>query len=329
MDYQALAEKALKDECPTREECRAVLEASDEAVPELVHAAWRVRKARSGRKVHLHMLVNAKSGLCEEDCHYCSQSSISKAPIEQYPLFSTRELIDGARRAMESGALRYCIVISGRGPRPLEMERITDAVKTIKKQTPLSICCSLGLLTPEDARTLKAAGVDRINHNLNTSERFYGSICSTHTYGDRIATLDNARAAGIELCSGGIVGMGESGEDIIDMAMALREVRPESIPVNFLTPIEETPLAPRMTPRPLDCLRILCLFRFLHPRSELRIAGGRERGLRTLQSQALYVADSIFVDGYLTTPGQTPGEARQMIEDLGFEIVEPAKSPTR
>ncbi|MBI3995309.1 MAG: biotin synthase BioB, partial [Nitrospirae bacterium] len=225
MPYQFLADKALRGECPTRGEARTVLNASDEQLPELIQAASRVRFANSGRRVKLHMLINAKSGLCEEDCHYCSQSRVSKADIDQYPLLSKDEILEGARRAVAAKALRYCIVISGRGPRPKEMAAIADAVRTIKKETPLSLCCSLGLLTPEDAKTLKDAGVDRVNHNLNTSEGFHKEICTTHTYRNRIETLDHARAAGLELCSGGIVGMGESDDDLIDMAFALREIR--------------------------------------------------------------------------------------------------------
>jgi biotin synthase len=324
MPYQSFADKALRGDCLTRDEARSVLDAPDSRLPDLIQAAWRVRKANSGNRVKLHMLINAKSGLCEEDCHYCSQSRISKADIEQYPLLSKEEILDGAKRALDSGALRYCIVISGRGPRPREMDNITEAVRTIKRETPLSICCSLGLLTRGDADALKAAGVDRVNHNLNTSESYYPSICSTHTYADRKETLENSRAAGLELCSGGIIGMGESKEDLIDLAFALRDLRPDSIPVNFLNPIEGTPLGPQAPPSPQDCLRVLCLFRFLHPKTEIRIAGGREKNLRSLQAQALYVGDSIFVDGYLTTPGQKPDEAWQMIADMGFEIEKPA-----
>ena len=320
MSYQVLADKALRHECLTRDEARMVLNTPDHELPDLIQAAWRVRQANSGRKVKLHMLINAKSGLCEEDCHYCSQSRISKSEIDQYPLLSKAEILDGARRAVAAGAVRYCIVISGRGPRLGEMAEIVEAVREIKRQTPLSLCCSLGLLSPEDAAALKAAGVDRVNHNINTSERYHPEICTTHTYQDRIETLKQAREAGLELCSGGIIGMGETDEDIIDLAMALREIKPDSIPVNFLHPIEGTPLGSCLPPSPTKCLKALCLFRFLHPTTEIRIAAGRERNLRTLQSQALYVGDSIFVGGYLTTPGQKPEEAWQMISDMGFEI---------
>jgi biotin synthase len=322
MEFHILADKALRGECLTRDEARTVLKASDEQLPDLIQAAWRVRFANSGRRVKLHMLINAKSGLCEEDCHYCSQSRTSTAEIDSYPLLSEKEILDGARRAVAAKALRYCIVISGRGPRPKEMVQIASAIRTIKQETPLSLCCSLGLLTPEDAKTLKAAGVDRVNHNLNTSEPFYKEICSTHTYRDRIETLENAREAGLELCSGGIVGMGESDEDLIELALALREIRPDSIPINFLHPVEGTLLGSQTPPSPTRGLKVLCLFRFLHPTTEIRIAGGREHNLRSLQSQALYIGDSLFVGGYLTTPGQKPEEAWRMIEDLGFEIEE-------
>jgi biotin synthase len=322
MVFQILSDKALRGECLTREEARTVLKASDDQLPDLIQAAWRVRFANSGRRVKLHMLINAKSGLCEEDCHYCSQSRTSTADIDSYPLLSEKEILDGARRAVAAKALRYCIVISGRGPRPKEMVQIASAVRRIKQETPLSLCCSLGLLTPEDAKTLKAAGVDRVNHNLNASERFYKEICSTHTYRDRIETLKNAREAGLELCSGGIVGMGESDEDLIEMALALREIKPDSIPINFLHPVEGTPLGSQTPPSPTRGLKVLCLFRFLHPTTEIRIAGGREHNLRSLQAQALYIGDSLFVGGYLTTPGQKPEEAWRMIEDLGFEIEE-------
>jgi biotin synthase len=320
MFYQAFADKALRGECLTREEARRVLNAPDEELPDLIQAAWRVRYANSGRRVKLHMLINAKNGLCEEDCHYCSQSRLSKADIGPYSLLSREAMLDGARRAQAARAMRYCVVISGRGPRPRELAAIADAVREIKRVTSLGICCSLGLLSPEDARVLKSAGVDRVNHNLNTSERYYPAVCSTHTYRDRVDTLRHAREAGLELCSGGIVGMGETDEDLIDLAMALRSVQPDSIPVNFLHPIEETPLGSQAPPPPTRCLKALCLFRFLHPTTEIRIAGGRERNLRSLQPQALYVGDSIFVGGYLTTPGQKPEEAWRMIEDLGFEI---------
>ena len=185
---------------------------------------------------------------------------------------------------------------------------------------PVQVCCSLGLLTEEHAARLKQAGVDRINHNLNSSERFHPDIVSTHTYEDRLSTIRNARAVGLEICSGGIAGMGETDEDVIDLAFALRDVRPDSIPMNFLHPVDGTPMQGRKHLTPHKCLKILCLFRFLHPKTELRVAGGREFNLRSMQALALYPADSLFVGGYLTTPGMPAAEAWKMIEDLGFEV---------
>jgi biotin synthase len=225
-----------------------------------------------------------------------------------------------AHRAAASKAIRYCIVISGRGPLERELTAISEAVKEIKGSCSVQVCCSLGLLTEADARRLKEAGVDRINHNLNSSERFQPQIVTTHTYQDRLATIRNARAAGLEICSGGIAGMGEADEDLIDLALALRDVAPHSIPLNFLHPVEGTPMEGRHELTPQRCLKILCLFRFLHPRTELRVAGGREFNLRSLQALALYAADSLFVGGYLTTPGMPANEAWKMIEDLGFEV---------
>jgi biotin synthase len=175
-------------------------------------------------------------------------------------------------------------------------------------------------LNEDQARTLKSAGVDRINHNLNTSEAYHPAICTTHTFQDRLTTIRNARTAGLEICSGGIIGMGESDEDVVDLALALREVKPDSIPLNTLHPVSGTPLEDCRHLTPQRCLKVLCLFRFLHPRTEIRVAGGREFNLRALQPLALYPADSLFVDGYLTTPGQPAPEVWKMISDLGFEI---------
>ena len=331
-DYAVFARKALYDETLTRAECRDVLNTPDEDLLALLHAAFVVRAQYFGKTVRLQMLQNAKSGACQEDCHYCSQSAVSTASIERYNLLPQNQMIEGARRAAASKAQRYCIVISGRSPLDREIDEIAGAVRAIKQDLPIQICCSLGLMNETQAKRLKAAGVDRVNHNLNTSEAFHGSICTTHTFQDRLATIRNARAAGLEICSGGIVGMGEADDDLIDLAMALREVRPDSIPVNTLHPVAGTPLESCDHLTPQRCLKVLCLFRFLHPRTEIRIAGGREHNLRSLQPLALYPADSVFVNGYLTTPGAPAPEVWGMIRDLGFTIeidyqIPPDKAP--
>ena len=319
-DYTAFERKALADEVLSRAECGDLLRTPDEDLLALLHAAFVVRSKYFGKTVRLQMLQNAKSGACQEDCHYCSQSAVSTASIDRYSLLPQHQMIDGARRAAASKAQRYCIVISGRSPLDREIDEIARAVRAIKQELPIQICCSLGLMNEGQAKRLKAAGVDRVNHNLNTSEAFHGSICTTHTFQDRLATIRNARTAGLEICSGGIVGMGEADDDLIDLAMALREVRPHSIPVNTLHPVAGTPLEHCDHLTPQRCLKVLCLFRFLHPRTEIRIAGGREHNLRSLQPLALYPADSVFVNGYLTTPGAPAPEVWGMVRDLGFTI---------
>lgn len=322
MDYVLLADKALNNEPLTREECLDVLSTPEEDILGLLHAVYTVRKTYFGNKVYLHMLLNAKSGLCSEDCSYCSQSKVSEAEIDKYPLLDEKAILDGAYAAQEAKAKRYCIVSSGNAPQQKELEKIKKAVKKIKKEIGIDICTSLGFLTEEEALALKEAGVNRYNHNLNASERFYSSICSTHSFQDRVQTLRRARAAGLELCCGALFGMGERDEDIIDTILALRDLAPDSIPINFFNPIKGTPLEHVNYLTPLKCLKILCLTRFLNPRIEIRPAGGREFHLRSLQPLALYPANSLFVSGYLTTSGQTPEEAWKMVEDMGFEVKE-------
>lgn len=329
MNYPELAERVLAGGGLSREEARAVLETSDEDLLLLLDAAYRVRRQYFGNTVQIHYLANAKSGLCPEDCGYCSQSSVSSAEIDRYPLLNEDRLLEGARRAVSAGSRRYCIVISGRGPTDEEIGRIGGAVQRIKSALGISICCSLGLLDEEKADRLKKAGVDRYNHNINTSRRYYPRICSTHSYEDRVATIEAARGSGLQICSGAIFGQGESREDVIDVCEALREIEPESIPVNFLHAIPGTPLHEIPPLGPVNCLRILSLVRFYNPRSEIRVAGGREVQLRDLQPLALYPANSIFVEGYLTTPGQSAADAHRMIRDLGFELDETGTADAR
>lgn len=319
--WSALAEAVLGGHRLTREEGLAVLGCPDIDLLDLLAATYRVRRRYHGHKVHLYFLKNAKSGLCPEDCGYCSQSIVSDADIPRYALLSEARLMEGAEQAVRSKARTYCIVASGRGPSNREVAHIAQTVRKIKETFGLHICCCLGLLTPEQAAELKAAGVDRINHNLNTSREFYNRICSTHSYQDRLDTLRVCRDAGLELCSGLIVGMGESDGDLVDVAFELRDLGVHSTPVNFLHAIEGTPLQHTAVLTPRKCLKALCLFRLANPPAELRISGGREVHLRSLQAMGLYAANSMFVSDYLTTKGQ-PAEADfQMVADLGFEIV--------
>jgi len=320
MDFARLAEKSLEGQILEREEMKSVLDASDEQLPELLSAAFKIRHHYFGKRVQIHMLQNAKSGLCPEDCHYCSQSSVSKAPIDKYPFLPKEKLIAGALKAKAAGAVRFCIVNSGRGPTPKEIRELTEVVREIKRRVEINICCSLGLMNEETVGALKEAGVERINHNLNTSENHHPNICTTHTYADRVDTVNNVKSVGLSTCCGGIMGMGETDDDIIDLALSLRKLGVDSIPLNFLHPIEHTPFAGLNHLTPQRCLKILCLFRFINPDKELRVGGGRELNLRSLQPLALYPANSLFVNGYLTTPGQEASETHRMIADLGFEI---------
>ena len=320
VDWNTLAERVLAGDRLTTEEAVGILNCPDESVLDLLAATYRVRRQYFGRSVQLYYLMNAKSGLCPEDCSYCSQSKISKADIPTYNLLSEKRLLDGAREAHERGSKTYCIVISAKGPSEREMRAVTTIVPKIKAAYDLKICACLGLLTDEQAGDLKDCGVDRVNHNLNTSAEHYGKICSTHTYDDRIATLGAVRQAGLEICSGGIIGMGEKPLDVVQMAISLRDLQAESIPVNFLNPIEGTPLSGQWELNPRYCLKVLCMFRMVNPEREIRIAGGREVHLGSMQPLALYAANSIFVGDYLTTKGQLPESDYQMIRELGFEV---------
>ncbi|MGV3484595.1 MAG: biotin synthase BioB [Planctomycetaceae bacterium] len=318
--FHQLVDKVLAGERVTREEARDLLASHDDELLDLMSAAFRLRQHYFGKTVQLYFLMNAKSGLCPEDCHYCSQSKVSEAPVAKYNILQRDKLLAAAEVAAKQQAKTYCLVISARGPNEREMQAVEAIVPEIKAKYGLNICACLGLLTAEQAERLKACGVDRVNHNLNTSESHYGKVCTTHTYADRKQTLQHVRAAGLELCSGGIIGMGESHDDIISMAMELRDLQAESIPINFLNSIEGTPFQGVDELSPQDCLRALAMFRFVNPASELRISGGREIKLRSLQPLGLYAANSMFVGDYLTTSGQAPEADYQMVRDLGFEV---------
>ncbi len=318
--WQRLAQRVLDGEQLSSDDGLEVLAAPDDELLDLLAAAYRVRRRWHGNRVHLNFLINAKSGLCGEDCAYCAQSRVASAEIPRYRLLPPEQIIEGARAAAERAASTYCIAISGRSPDDRDLESLARAAARIKRDTRLRLCVSVGLLSREQASRLKASGVDRVNHNLNTSQRFYAHICSTHTYQDRLATLEAVRAAGLEICSGGIVGMGEEDRDVVELALQLGRLRAEAVPVNFLIPIPGT----RATPSPLTpryCLKVLAMFRLANPRCELRVAAGRELHLRSLQPLCLFAADSIFVGDYLTAKGQPPEDDFRMLDDLGFEPV--------
>jgi biotin synthase len=324
----SITEKALRREQPSREELLGVLATDDEDILDVVAAASRVRRRFFERRVKLNFLVNMKSGLCPEDCFYCSQRLGSTAEIMKYSWIGADEAVDNANRAIAAGAKRVCLVASGRGPADRDIDRVSATVGAIKGAAPdVEVCVCLGLLKPGQAERLREAGADAYNHNLNTSAENYADICTTHTFDDRVATVTDAKQAGLSPCSGAIFGMGESDEDVVGVALALRELDPDSVPVNFLIPFEGTPLGGRWDLTPHRCLRILAMFRFLFPDVEVRLAGGREIHLRGLQPLALHVVNSIFLGDYLTSEGQPGADDLKMIADAGF-VVESAQEET-
>ncbi|MFL0504133.1 biotin synthase BioB [Ureibacillus sp. 179-F W5.1 NHS] len=318
--WTQLAKEVIDGKQLSEDEALAILNSDDDELLPLLNGAFQIRKYYYGKKVKLNMIMNAKSGYCPEDCGYCSQSSKSKAPIEKYPFITKEEILEGAKRAFENKIGTYCIVASGRGPTRKDVNVVSEAVKEIKEKYGLKVCACLGLLKDEQAEQLKQAGVDRYNHNVNTSERHHSYITTTHTYEDRINTIDIVKKHGLSPCSGAIIGMKETKEDVIQIARALRELNADSIPINFLNAIDGTKLEGTKELNPIYCLKVLALFRYMNPTKEIRVAGGREVNLRTLQPLALYAANSIFVGDYLTTAGQEVNVDYQMLEDLGFEI---------
>ncbi|MDQ0797721.1 biotin synthase BioB [Streptomyces sp. B1I3] len=316
-----LVDKGLRRELPTRDEALAVLATSDDDLLDVVAAAGKVRRQWFGRRVKLNYLVNLKSGLCPEDCSYCSQRLGSKADILKYTWLKPEEAAKAATAGVAGGAKRVCLVASGRGPTDRDVDRVSQTIEAIKEQhEDVEVCACLGLLSQGQADRLKSAGADAYNHNLNTSEGTYGDITTTHTYADRVDTVQQAQAAGLSACSGLIAGMGESDADLVDVVFSLRELDPDSVPVNFLIPMEGTPLAKEWHLTPQRCLRILAMVRFVCPDVEVRLAGGREVHLRSMQPLALNLVNSIFLGDYLTSEGQSGRTDLDMIADAGFEV---------
>ena len=322
MRWRRLSDKLLDGEEATWDEAVAVLDASDDELLAMLDAAFRMRLRYWGRGVNLHVLQNAKSGLCRENCAFCSQAIGAYSGVDRYPSQSVDELVAGAHVAHAHRAVKYCMVTATRGPSEKELDTICEAVQRIKQELNIEVCTSLGLLTRGQAFRLKEAGVDRFNHNLESSRRYYPEICQTHSWEERVDTIRHVKDAGMEVCCGGIVGMGETRRDRVELAFMLRELEVESIPVNFLDPRPGTPLGHIERISASDGLKALCMFRFVNPSRDIRAAGGREVCLRHLQPLALFAANSIFTEGYLTTPGQGVSEDLRMIAEAGFFVRE-------
>lgn len=295
----------------------------------LLEKARIVREQYFGRAVVLHILSNAKSGRCSEDCGFCSQSARFDTGIETYPLISSDDLFEQARLANEARAEKFCIVTATRGPTSALCDDLCPSITRIKEAFPLlKICASVGLLTEMTAARLRGAGVDRYNHNLESSRDFFPQIVSTHSWEDRQDTVRIAKSHGMEACCGGIVGLGETQEDIIDLLFSLRELDVDSIPINLFNPRPGTPFGDVKPLEPMAALRILAIARLINPSKDLRAAGGREAILGALAPLSLFAASSIFTNGYLTTPGQGLTDDEKMIADMGYEIVREGEKPS-
>jgi len=322
MNWRELSEQVLAGTDLSIDQATSILTAPDSELLGILDAAFQIRHKYFGNRVHIHVLQNAKSGMCRENCKFCSQAIGSYSGVDRYRMQTVDELVAGAKEAHASKAVKYCMVTATRGPSDAELETICEAARQIKSDTQIHLCASLGLLNETQAEQLAEAGIDRFNHNLETSSRYYPEVCNTHTFEDRINTIRNVKKAGMEACCGGIMGMGEEIQDRIELAFTLRELEIESIPVNFLNPRPGTPLGDVEQLTPQECLKSLAMFRFVNPSRDIRVAGGREVCLADLQVMALYPANSMFVDGYLTTPGAGYESDLQMIKTAGFELAE-------
>jgi len=321
-----LADRIIAGDRINREEAIALTQIEgQENILLLCEAADRVRQACCGNTVDLCSIVNIKSGNCSENCGFCAQSAHhpgKDSPI--YPLKSKEEILAQAKAAESAGAKRFCLVSQGRGPKynspkSPEFEQILETVQQIISETNIKPCCALGEVTPEQAKALKDAGVTRYNHNLEASENFFPEIVTTHTWRDRVATIKNLKAAGIQACTGGILGMGESWEDRVDLALALRELEVESVPLNLLVPRPGTSLGERPKLDPYEALKAIAIFRFILPEQILRYAGGREAVMGELQGRGLKSGiNAMLIGHYLTTLGQPPEQDHAMLESLGL-----------
>ena len=303
----------------SREEAIEILNTPDEQLEELIAHAEKLRRKYKGNHVSVHILTNARSGNCSQDCAYCAQSCRSKAEIDKYKWVSDDKLYGHNDLAEKYHLSRHCIGLSGMKFTDEEIEELAKRIRIMKEKCE-HLCCSIGFLTEKQARILKEAGLDRINHNLNSSRSYYSHICTTHTFQQRIDNIRMLQRLGFEICSGGIIGMGESKEDVVDMLLELREIRPEALPINFLLPIPGTPLenADISGLTTSYCMKVLCLARLLVPKSDIRCAAGREVYFKGEEKKLLRVVDSIFASGYLTAGGQGIEDTIKAVTDAGF-----------
>ncbi|NPA13188.1 MAG: biotin synthase BioB [Aquificae bacterium] len=317
----SLAERVLSGEALSKEEGLKILHIPDEYLDDLVEQASIVREKVFSNQVEFCSLINAKNGACTEDCSFCAQSSKYPTPINAYPLVPKEEMVEGALKAVSIKANRYCIVLSGKRATKEEVNQIAEAVREIREKIPVKVCVSIGTVDEEDLKLLKEAGVERVNHNLETSERHFPNIVQTHSWQERLETIKRIQKVGLSTCCGGIFGIGETDGDIVDLADTYRQLKVHSIPINFLIPIPGTPLGNTQALTPQKCLKILALFRLFNPDAEIRLCGGREINLGEYHDTAMEIANCLMAGGYLTRAGRSPGKDEEMVKRLGRQLI--------
>lgn len=319
-DVVELAQQVLAGQSLSREDAGPLTTLAGDDLYDLFYWANKIRIRFVGPQIRFCAIVAAKVGGCSEDCKFCAQSAHYQTSVGGQSRLSDRQILHSAQHAASVGADSFGIVNSGRGPTRSELEDwLAPIMKKIASDGKTRACATLGTLTPQTAKFLYDCGIRRINHNIETSRRHYPNIITTHSFDERIRTLKAAKAAGLELCSGGIFGMGENWDDRLDMLYTLRELGVNVMPINFLNPIAGTPLEHVEKLSPMECLKIIAICRFVLPGTELKVAGGREVCLRDLQSWMFYAgASSTMIGNYLTTYGRSPELDHQMVRDLGL-----------
>jgi len=316
-----IGDKALGGKNVSMKDVLPLLGAKGPDILDLAAVANRVREEFNGNKIDLCLLLNAKSGRCPEDCAFCAQSAHHKTEAPVYPLMDMNRIVEEAREAQRKGTGRFCLITSGRELNDKEFETILGALDRIRRETTLDLDCSLGTLSEERAESLKKVGVTRYNHNVETAESHFHKICSTHSFRDRVKTIEVLKELGFSICCGGIIGLGESPEQRLELAFSLRQLGIDCIPFNILNPRPGTPLEHSESIPPMEIIKTISLFRLVLPKGTIKIAGGREANLRDLQSLALLAgANGLIVGNYLTTPGRNAEDDLTMIRDIGFQI---------
>ena len=313
-------EKVFSGERITAEDAKKLFNIPDENLKELAKCANEITRDYNGNKVDVEQLNNIKKNACSEDCTFCGQSAFFDTGIETYQLPTPEEVVTKAKKAKEEGAESYCLVAAWREPSSKDFTNVCKIITEINEKVGISVECSLGFLTKEQATKLKELKVKRYNHNLETAESKFSEICTTHTYQDRLDTLEIAREAGLELCTGGIIGLGETREQRIEMTLELARIYPEEVTINILVPVPGTPLELQVNLPNSEITRIFSVIRFLLPESVIKISGGRETNLDDSGEELLQSgANGIITQGYLTMDGNDAQKDRKMIEKIGLE----------